>query len=255
MTLRSMKALHGLNLSATDGDIGRVESVLFDDWDWTVRYLLVDTGTWLAGRLVLISPELIDPGISALGTLDVRLTREQVEQSPPVEADAPVSLQTLAATHDHYGWPAYWAGWPAFGMPLVDPIPVPVDADGVDPVAEDGDNGDPHLHSSREVAGYRIHARDDEVGHVDDLIADVDDWSIRYLIVDTRNWLPGRKVILSPRWVGGFSYPKQRAYVDLDRAEIERSPEFDPSTPVNREYEERLFDYYGRPVYWEESRR
>lgn len=253
MPLRSLKTLNDATLNATDGLIGRVESVLFDDWNWTVRYLLVDTGTWLSGRLVLIAPEMVDKAITDTGTIDVRLTRQQIEDSPPVETDAPVSMQTLVATHDHYGWSEYWAGWPGFGMPMVAPIPVVVDQRPDDaPLDEEGDS-DPHLHSTRDVIGYRIHARDDEVGHVDDLIADTDDWTVRYLIVDTRNWLPGRKVILSPRWVNGFSYSRQKAYVDLGRSEIEKSPEFDPSTPVNREYEERLFDYYGRPAYWEDS--
>lgn len=251
MTLRSLKTLNGAALNATDGLIGRVESVLFDDWGWTVRYLLVDTGNWLSGRLVLISPEAVDDVISDNGAIAVRLTRRQVEESPPVETDAPVSLQSLTATHDHYGWPAYWAGWPAFGMPLIAPPSAMTDTPGRD--MDEREDADPHLHSAREVIGYRIHARDDEVGHVDDLIADVADWTIRYLIVDTRNWLPGRKVIVSPRWVNGFSYADQKAYVDLGRAEIEKSPEFDPAAPVNREYEERLFDYYGRPAYWDDA--
>lgn len=112
------------------------------------------------------------------------------------------------------------------------------------------EEADPHLRSTREVIGYHIQANDGGIGHVDDFIAGGEDWVIRYMIVDTRNWLPGRKVLVAPTWVKRVDWAKRDVYVDLSRETIENSPEFDPSAPVNREYELRLYDYYGRPRYW-----
>ncbi|MBK9166200.1 MAG: PRC-barrel domain-containing protein [Bryobacterales bacterium] len=111
-------------------------------------------------------------------------------------------------------------------------------------------HGDPHLRSVREVSGYRIRAADGEIGRVADFIVDTDGWAIRYLVVDTRNWLPGRKVLVAPRWVQSIDWGDRLVHVRLHREDIKNSPEFDPNEPVNREYEARLYDYYGRPRYW-----
>jgi hypothetical protein len=111
-------------------------------------------------------------------------------------------------------------------------------------------HSDPHLRSTREVIGYHIQARDGEIGHVDDLIVDDELWYLRYLVIDTRNWLPGRKVLVAPAWAEQVSWIERKVYIDLKRETIKNSPEFDPSMPVNREYEVQLYDYYGRPRYW-----
>jgi hypothetical protein len=114
----------------------------------------------------------------------------------------------------------------------------------------DEQESDPHLRSTREVIGYHIQARDGEIGHVEDLIVEDEIWFIRYLVIDTRNWLPGRKVLVAPAWAEQVNWVERRVYLDLSRETVKNSPEFDPSMPVNREYEVRLYDYYGRPKYW-----
>lgn len=215
--LRSMEELEGYVLEATDGEIGRCKDFLFDDRLWAVRYMLADTGKWLPGQKVLISPISLGEPDWESRRFPVKLTRDQVETSPGIERDEPVSRQYEAELFAHLGEP----------------------------------RGDPHLRSLDEVSGYRIDAVDDEVGHVEDLIVDDDDWVIRYMVVDTRNWLPGRKVIVSPQWIEGFDWEKKLAHVELTREQIENSPEFEAGAPVNREYETRLYDYYGRPVYWD----
>ena len=99
--------------------------------------------------------------------------------------------------------------------------------------------------------GYYIKTTDGEVGHVDDLIVDDETWGFRYMVVDTRNWLPGRKVLISVEWIESVSWLENEVQVDVASEAIKNSPEFDPSQPVNREYEMVLYDYYGRPKYWE----
>jgi hypothetical protein len=115
--------------------------------------------------------------------------------------------------------------------------------------AEEQDR-DPHLRSTKEVIGYHIQAVDGEIGHVEDLIVDDEEWFLRYLVVDTRNWLPGKAVLVAPGWAKRVDWVKRKVHVDLPQEAIRDSPEFDPSRPVNREYEVRLYDYYGRPHYW-----
>ncbi|MDX1646969.1 MAG: PRC-barrel domain-containing protein [Longimicrobiales bacterium] len=250
--LRSMEELNGYVLAATDGEIGRCEDFLFDDGTWAVRYMLANTGKWLPGRKVLISPISLGEPDWESRRFPVALTREQVETSPTIEEHEPVSRQYEAELFSHLGYLPYWGDAGVWG-----PSSVPghlrtdelEDQAGVTVAIEP--EGDPHLRSLDEVAGYRIDAEDDEVGHVEDFIVDDEDWIIRYMVVDTRNWLPGGKVIVPPGWVEGFDWQKKTASVSLTRQQIEDSPPFEAGAPVNRAYETRLYDYYGRPVYWD----
>jgi len=242
--LRSTKEIRGYELQAKDGAIGKVHGLLFDDRNWTVRYLVANTGSWLIDRLVLLVPdELGDPDWSEK-VLPVRLTRKQVEESPPIEADKPVSRQRQEALHVYYGWPMYWAVPPEHVLavsPAVETGPS---------VTSNDDDGDPNLRSTRQVGDYRTEARDGPVGRVHDFIVDDDGWAIRYVVVDTGDWLPGRRMLVASSWIQGIDWADAVVRVDLAKREIEESPEYDASASVNRQYEERLYDFLGRPKYW-----
>ena len=108
--LRSTKQLHGDKLGATDGEIGHVKDFYFDDQNWAIRYLVVDTGSWLPGRQVLISPHSLGALDSAGKVLSVKLTRKQIEDSPSIDAHKPVSRQWEEEYYRYYGWPFYWQG-------------------------------------------------------------------------------------------------------------------------------------------------
>jgi hypothetical protein len=242
--LQSAKSLYGYTIEAVDGDIGKVSEFLFDDQFWTVRYLVIKTGSWLMQRRVLIAPAALGQPAWETQRFPVALSREQIEQSPDIKTDQPVSRQQEVALHAHYGWPSYWDMAVPVGSA---PIPVPPPAMEV---AEIDAHGDPHLRSTQAVMGYYIQARDGDIGHVEDFIVADDTWSIRYMVVDTRNWWPGKKVLISPWWITEVNWGTSRVRVHINRETIANSPPFDPATPVNRGYEERLYDYYGRPKYW-----
>jgi uncharacterized protein YrrD len=253
--LRTAGELKGVTIEATDGDIGSVQDLYFDDQTWTVRYLVVDTGTWLPGRQVLISPFAFQvvPGASRLRT---SLTKEQVCNSPSVQSDRPVDRQREIEFSQYYGYPYYWAGpyrWGELAYPAL-PVasqPIAVDREVEEMIAHERESADPHLRSARDVMGYYIQATDGDLGHVEDFLVDADTWAIRYIIVDTRNWLPGRKVLVSPEWIQRVSWEESKVYVDLSKRHIEAAPEFDPSIPLAREHEERLYTHLGRAKYWE----
>jgi hypothetical protein len=229
--LRSAIQTFGYRLQATDGDFGTVRDLLFDDRLWTVRYLVADTGTWLRGRQVLISPAALGQPDWKASRFPVSLTMEQIERSPAVGDDQPVSREFEMALHQHYGWSLYWGESPSA---TADPAP------------------DRHLRSLRELTGYRIEARDGKIGHIDDAVLDDHVFSLPYVVVDTRQWLAGRKVLVSPTWVREIRWPDHRVAVELTREEIEGSPGYDPSTPLDRAYEQQLHDHYGRHPYWSE---
>ena len=250
------KRLKGFAIRATDGELGSVDQVYFDDETWAVRYLVVDTGGWLCGRRVLISPFSIIRTDWDAKRLDVALTKKQVENSPNIDTNRPVSRQHEAAYLGYYGYPYYWAGpnlWgPGWGPGFYRAgLAVPATA-SAEAVAERTrkESTDSHLRSADAVTGYHIHAADGEIGHVDGFVVDDEAWAIRYIEVATRNWLPGKKVLVSPSWIERVSWPTSKVYVGLSREAIKDAPEYIESSPITREYESQLYDHYGRPPYW-----
>jgi hypothetical protein len=247
--LRSAKEIINYVLSAEDGEIGRCKDFLFDDEFWTIRYMVADTGKWLPGRKVLISPISLEDPKWLDRRFPVKLTKEQIENSPPLDEDAPVSRRYEIKYFNHYYWPYYWTGGGMWGAAPYPPAPAPVPREGQ--FAEsDEDPEETHLRSVKEVTGYHIRAKDGEVGHVEDFVAEDETWAIRYMVVDTRNWLPGRKVLVAPQWIESVDWVDNLVEVDLTTKAVKESPEYDPSKPVNREYEIQLYDFYGRPAYW-----
>lgn len=246
--LRSLKDIEGYILGARDGEIGRCKDFLFEDRTWVVRYIVADTLRWLPGRKVLISPMAVGDASASTRQLNVNLTKDQIKGSPPLDSEAPVSRQYEVAYSKYYTMPYYWGGsarWGEHAFPhllvkeaLASDLPTETDADS-------------NLRSVREVTGYRIQAKDKKIGHLDDLIMDSRSWRIRYLVIDTSNWLPAtRKVLVASDWTGLVDYKRSRIMVSLDSDQIKESPKYNPRQPVNRELETILYDYYGRPYYW-----
>lgn len=252
--LRSLKEIFGYHLLAEDGEIGKVKDFYFDGKEWSIDYMIADTGPWILGRKVLISVYDLGNADWMSKKFSVPLTKKQIEESPPIEEDKPVSRQYQNRLHQYYNWMPFWyypvgvrgRQLPPFtsrGYYIPDPVKDDVHV-------SDDHTRDPNLRSADEVFGYHIHAIDAEVGHLADMLLDDQIWMIRYLIVDLGNILPGKKVLLSPTWVEEINHSQQTIKIDLHKSTIEKSPEFDPNQPVNREYEERIYDYYGRPKYW-----
>jgi protease I len=253
--LHKAKDLRRYTLMASDGETGRVDDILFDDVSWTVRYFVVDTGGWLTGRLVLISPASFEQPDHDAKRISVALTKGQIENAPSIYRDRPVSRQHEEELSGYYGWPRYWGmgALAGFGAAPVYPPPGPSQPTEAEEIARGAEQQpDPHLRSIKEIVGYGIQATDGKIGHVEDLIIDDSDWRVRYLVIDTRDWLPGKDVLLAVPWIQQVSWPDRKVHVNLTKDTIKNSPEYDSSKPPTREYEEALFDYYGRPRYWEE---
>jgi len=214
--------MRGFTIHATDGDIGSVDEFLFDDEQWTIRYLVVNTGGWLTGRLVLVSPIAFRSVDWDRETFDVALTRQQVEQSPSIATDQPVSRQQEECSR-YYGYPYYWDGlglWGAGMYPRIAYLSA-VNSTYGETATERQPAGDPHLRSARAVTGYAIQARDGDLGHVEDFIVDDESWVLRYMVVDTRNWWPGKHVLVSPRWIESVRWTQSSVVVDLLRETIQ----------------------------------
>ena len=244
--LNKAETLKGYKLHSLDGEIGQVKDFYFDDQYWTIRYLIADTGNWLMDRQVLISPYAVVAVNKEEQYITVDLTKKQIENSPSLYSDKPVSRQFEQAYHGYYGWPTYWGGpymWGSY------PYIVRDRAKWREP-AQGEKTWDPHLRSTHDVGGHHIQAADGEIGHVEDFIIDDETWAIRYLIVDTRNWWPGKKVLVSPQWIERVSWIELKVFVNLSRAVIEQSPEYTEESLLTRDYEIRLHRHYNRRGYW-----
>ncbi len=246
--LRSFKHLKGFHIQAKDGKIGKVDDFYFDDHSWRIRYLIADTGNWLESRLVLISPAALRQPNWDEETFPVDLTKTFIEKSPDISKDKPVSKQHETDMINYYQWPVYWD--PGMGnFPVPDLVPVPDENKEND--QEDKPKGDPNLRSCNEIIDYDVKAIEDNIGHIDDFIIDDETWQIHYLVVDTGKWLlSGDKFLLFPNWISRIDWTDSSVYVDLAKDIIEKSPKYDDSKEITREYESSLFNYFGKPKYW-----
>jgi hypothetical protein len=243
--LTNAKLLKGFVIRTTDGEIGAVDQLYFDDETWAIRYFTLETGSWLAGRQVLVSPISIVHTDWQAKRLDVVLTKKQVENSPNIETHRPVSRQDEATYLGYYGYPYYWGFYPAG---LADPA-----ANFDNEVLADKirrESTDSHLRSTEAVTGYHIEATDGEVGHVQGFVIDDENWAVRYMEVATRNWWPGKKVLVSPAWIERVSWTDSKVFIRLSREAIQSGPEYVESMPITREYEQLLYRHYDQAPYW-----
>jgi uncharacterized protein YrrD len=245
-------ALHGFTVEATDGDIGSVSDILFDDHSWTLRWLVVETGSWFSSRKVLLP-------VSALGKLEekeqiftLQLTRQQIRDSPDIDTDLPVSRHKEAHVYNYYDWNPYWtSGFSSISNAMSTPLVLPLPRDDVAPRYQNEntdavqDDGDPHLRSVQAVIGYHIAASDGEIGHVEDFLVDDETWQLRYMRVDTKNWMPGERVLLPVRIIREIDWFTKIITVGVNRAKVKSSPPYDPEMTSDGPFNDKSHQYFG----------
>lgn len=239
--LRTTNHIIGYKIAASDGEIGHCNDFLFRDDDWSISYLTVDTGGWLPGKKIVLPPSAVSRPDWESKTIPVAMTVEQVKKGPTVDSKEIVSRDYETQCLEYYNWPAVAAATMSIGGPVIPPT---VSKSVARSVEASGDN---HLRSVNIVKSYRLAAIDGEIGHIDDFIVDDESWRIRYFVACTSAWR-GKDVLVSPQWIEAIAWADERVKVDLSIDSIKSSPHFDPSIAINREYEARLYDYYGKPV-------
>jgi sporulation protein YlmC with PRC-barrel domain len=244
-------AFKGYFIQATDGTIGTVSDLLIDDRNWHARWLVVDTGTLLPGRKVLIAPAAVAHCVHDQQQMLMTLTRDQVAGSPPLDHDAPVSRQMEEHLNDYYGWDPYWGSDMAGGHGAISsalsPPPLfgaalPTDADIA---AAPHREGDPHLRSLAALLGYHIAATDGSAGHLEDLVIEDRTWAFRYLAVDTRRWFSGGHVLLPVLAARNVDWAAKSIHVDLTREQVKDSPPWDMNGAIPEDYDALQESGYG----------
>jgi hypothetical protein len=230
--LQSIKQLFGNKLGAADGDIGQVKDFYFDDQNWAVRYVVADTGSWLPGLQVLLSPHAFGSLQRDGKLLRVNLTKKQIEDSPSIELHKPVSRQYEEEYHAYYGWPYYWEGDGLWGGMRSFPIlesPANTPPTGHPAVLDaKHERGDAHLRSAQSVNGYHVSARDGTTGHVCDFMMETESWAIRQLVIKTGHRFTGKEVVIPVNAVDRISYDESTVFVNLTSEAVEQSPAREP---------------------------
>jgi len=230
--LRSIKQLYGNKLGASDGEIGHVKDFYFDDQNWAIRYLVADTGSWLPGRQVLLSPYSLGRLDQIEKVLRVNLTREQIEHSPSIDLHKPVSRQYEEDYFRYFGWPYYWQGdalWGLSGFPILELSPQPLPNPPAPVVGRQPPPADAHLRSAKSVTGYHLQATDGIIGHVADFMVDAGSWAIGQLVIKTGHRLSGPDILLATKNVTRISYDDSTVFVNLTKATVEQSPASQPA--------------------------
>jgi len=249
---RSIKNLSGYTMGATDGEIGKVKDFYFDDSTWTVRYLIVETGSWLSGRKVLISTEAVVSTDYNEQAIQVNLTKEQIKNSPDIDTEKPVSRQHEIKLYEHYPWTNYWGGglWAGgigtTGMMMQGSVPLEEAIHNEANTDDDQTNDNPHLRSTDSVTGYNIKATDGDIGDVEDFIIEDSTWKVHFMIIDTGNWFPGKEVLISPRWIKEIQWETSTVIVNAAVDNVKNSPEYVPRQTISESYEADLQNYYGK---------
>jgi hypothetical protein len=254
--LRSTKEIIDYKILALDGEIGKVADFYLEEEAWTIRYLVVDLGFWILGRKVLLSPAALGKPDWSSQVFPVTLSKDQIEKSPDIDTHKPISRAHEISLGNYYRWPFYWSQLHSMAAaPIVSPIAVKEsDVDRQDERAEiepDPDESAQYkLRSFLELVNYQVDGLDGSLGQVHDFIVDDDTWIIRYLVLDADELARNKKILISPLWLRSVSYQEESVQIDLSQDSVIHSPDFDPEKPIQRKYEEIIYDYHGRPYYW-----
>jgi uncharacterized protein YrrD len=212
---RSMRSLIGFTIGAKNGEIGKVKEFYFDDETWTIRYLIVETGNWLFGREVLLSPMALLKPDWERKIFPTNLTMEQIKNSPPIDTEKPVSRQQELELYSYYPWGAYWGGFYSAGLQLSE----------FNNAIKKQQEGDPHLRSTSQVCDYDLKATDGEIGGVQDFLIDDCNWKINFMVVDKGNWLLEQKILIPPVWVKEINCATAEVLINASLKQIENSPD------------------------------
>jgi hypothetical protein len=260
--LHNLKDLENFAIHATDGNIGKTKEFYFDDRQWVIRYLVVETGSWLSSQKILLSPISIRRFDWEKKELLVAISMSQVKNSPGIETHKPVSKQHEIDYLGYYGYPLYWGNtdlWGGYPSPymmapeyrLSSQSSSVVDSNVPYVVPQSVSSNDHHLRSNTEVMSYHIEAIDGELGHLQGMLIDHETWAVRYLIINTSNWWLGHLVLISPAWIKRVSWLESKVYIDMTQSQIKNAPHYNPDKELEREAEKTLYLHYGRHGYWE----
>ncbi|MBM3933445.1 MAG: PRC-barrel domain containing protein [SAR202 cluster bacterium] len=248
---RSLKSLKNYKIIGADDEIGKLKDFLFEAETWKIRYLVAEPGSWLSNDEVQLATTAIDKPDWDTKTFHAALTRDLVRSAPNIDFEKPVSVEMERSLHTHYNWPLYYSHGGGIPSAARDPMATTEDIVATEPTTFPT-GATYQLHSAMKTIGFAAKAREGDIGSIDDIIIDDELWQIRYLVVETAAWVSGKNILVWPEWADRVGWQDEAVFLDMYQEHVRNSPEYDPDAPVNREYEERLYDFHGKRRYWKD---
>ncbi|PSL50806.1 PRC-barrel domain protein [Salsuginibacillus halophilus] len=248
------KKLRNFGVITSDGELGKIDDVYMDEDQWVIRYLVVNRKPLLPGGKVLVSPIAVERMDINGQTIHLNVTKEELEEAPGKEEAEPITRKKELELHHHFGYGYYW---PAQGMWGSFPYPhqLRVEAPHHQRPQELPNEEEIKVRSLKEMtgdwSGYDVEGSDGDIGTIDDVIVEDDTWNIRYISVDTGRLFSTGHAVLSSSWILHTEDEEKKVRVKMARHEVQAAPEYVPGQPLDREFEERLFDHYDQEKYWE----
>lgn len=206
------------SIYATDGEMGKVHDLYFDDERWGLRYAVVDSRKWLPGRRVLLSPATFDSINDEEGFVKANEDKETIRNSPKVPEGQPITKEVEKSLTGYYGWSRYWTDSLVGGIqprPYNDLRNEALAKDQMQQELNLNNDKDHDLRSAGETMDYKVHADNGKLGHAADLVFDDHYWKMRYLVVqgeglpnEDQYYLIDLQDVESVDWFDGDIYVK-----------------------------------------------
>ncbi len=211
--MQGLKHLFGYHVRATDEEIGKVEDFFVDDRSWTVRYMLMRTGGIFSGASAVIPAACLGQPNTASRSMPVKFSKAELEGL--AEADVkPVGDEMRALCKALYGKSddRRDRGFIRVGC------------------TTNQDAAASSLRSVRELASYQIETRDGPCGLCTDLLADLHEWKVPYLVVNTKEFRPHGHVLAPTTWVQEISWRDMEIEVATSREKLQHAQRFDAAS-------------------------
>ncbi len=248
---RSLRDLLNYALFAGGMNCGKISEFIIDDFNWVVRYLVVNTGS----RSVIVSVRSVHEINPVAQTIEASLEPALLQKSLEYIPGQEVSREQEILLSEHYGWGRYWeeealpntmpgdlTAIPLVEMELNKENLVPVTGGEPNPLEVEN-----HLRHLTDLIGYSVQARNGSAGKLCDLIVQEENCDIPYLVIESGRILGGKKVLVSPQWVQTLQWGQSNLQIDLNRETIQNSPEFHPEDLLDEGFWSQVNEHYSAP--------
>jgi hypothetical protein len=238
--LASLTELRSYRIESPDGDIGRIDDLMFPRGEWGIRYIVACTD----------DPDtepLVDVGETRRldrhrHVLSIGVSRNDVANAPAVDVEPQSKELDRDGGHELYGWPPYWM---EEGREVA---PTGIEPNVIEPVKnpDEEEFEGPELQRASDLPGlYSIQTDGGEAGILKDFVVADETWTIPYLVIDTSE-TPARRVLVATDYVQRIDWLGKSIEVALSIDDIAGSPVFSSEEPITPELERTLHDYYDR---------
>ena len=228
--LLTIADLKEYELETTDGATGRISDLYVEDGFWFIRYLVVSSGFWLNQQELLLLPDSVTEIVPETRRLHLKLTEQQLRDSPPRDRHLPISRQYEEQLADHYGWARYWLPATLLGSGHAPTLPANMTA-GEKPL-DSAEDGEPALRSLNELLSYELRASQGEILPLANMVVSTKNWQLRYLLVPEEG-MGDRPVSLD--FVTHCSWEERAIQLSLTPAQLQRQEPYLPGPIIGQE--------------------